>query len=199
MRIARGLSGTLQLSSGELAVGAVVAVDLAREGVWPARVLGWASDLHCRVHYVLWDSWEPTGEPAAVVASSAVLPLPRRREGRAVAGDVGLLEQASPASATGTVYRLMKVVRVAEAGLHVRLLPRRSNATIEIARADEGSLRWAPPQFSPAQPVDTRFKCTPLPRLPVGNTPMPQLTTASQLAAWKENQLSCSLWSLRGV
>jgi hypothetical protein len=172
MRIARGLSGTLQLSSGELAVGAVVAVDLAREGVWPARVLGWASDLHCRVHYVLWDSWEPAGEPTAVVASSAVLPLPRRREGRAVAGDVGLLEQASHASATGTVYRLVKVVRVAEAGLHVRLLPRRSNATIEIARADEGSLRWAPPQFSPAQPVDTRFKCTPLPRLPVGNTPM---------------------------
>jgi ABC-type arginine/histidine transport system permease subunit len=41
MRIARGLSGTLQLSSGELAVGAVVAVDLriGRSSRWAVSLL----------------------------------------------------------------------------------------------------------------------------------------------------------------
>ena len=44
MRLVRGEGGCWQLANAEeLEVGATVAVDLGREGVWPARVevLGW--------------------------------------------------------------------------------------------------------------------------------------------------------------
>ena len=92
MRLVRGEGGRWQLASAEdLEVGATVAVDLGREGVWPAKVEAFVSDLHVRVAYVEWDSWARCDEPAAVVLRSTVLPLPRRgRTGRAVVGVAGL-------------------------------------------------------------------------------------------------------------
>ena len=84
MRLVRGEGGRWILASAEeLEVGAVVAVDLGADGVWPAKVEAFVSDVHVRVRYVQWDSWADAGEPSAVVQRAKVLPLPAKgRDGR---------------------------------------------------------------------------------------------------------------------
>jgi hypothetical protein len=51
-------------------------VDLGPRGVWPVELLAWASDVHVRIRYIHWDSWDPTGEDETVVHASTLLPLP---------------------------------------------------------------------------------------------------------------------------
>ena len=193
MRLVRGEGGRWQLATAEeLKVGATVAVDLGREGVWPAKVEAFVSDLHVRVAYVEWDSWARCDEPTAVVLRSKVLPLPRRgRTGRAEVGDVGLF-----VFDVVTGYRLVRVIEVFEVGISVRLLPRRNSHTQRLTDVEEAEMRWCQPRYPPPKRGGP-FLCTPLPRGcdSGGSSSTRALTTASQLAAWSSDPglVTCQL------
>ena len=53
-------------------------VDLGPRGVWPVELLAWASDVHVRIRYIHWDSWDPTGEDETVVHARRASSAPQR-------------------------------------------------------------------------------------------------------------------------
>ena len=167
-------------------------VDLGPRGVWPVELLAWASDVHVRIRYIHWDSWDPTGEDETVVHASTLLPLPDAPApalGR-MTGAVGLLDGFSSSSPTARVLRRVKVVEeLGDGGLRVRVLPRTANGTVDVPAGDVAHVRWSPGVFD-NRTRDKRYDCTPVRQLPAAAPARHPLTVAASLANWEQDPSS---------
>lgn len=178
-------------------VGALVAVTNRNTDhtVCPARVLGYPSDVHVQVQFVLWEDLtqkdpleRPATVPATWVAPLSVAPSAGRRVQQ---GDVGLvaMDVTIDGAASSRGMRRFRVTKLLEGGaVGGRTLPRaHSSAYVHLTAAELATdVSWMVADFIPrTRDSESKLLCTPVRSVDADAPPLRQAFTARQLTEWQ--------------
>ena len=175
-------------------VGDMVEAVAADFSVWPARILGFASNAHLRLQFLEWEDLAPIDE-VGVYLRSTCAPISEKpgQPHEVVKGDNGVVVLCIDDGANGDVMRHVVVTRVLSDGIAVRIRPRKqSTRELLFSKEEMTTIRWCSKfRFSPygAAPA-SRLAFTPRASQFDESQVVRPVYTARQLLEWRKDPTS---------